>query len=114
MRGFYAEQASARASRSSRCLDGQLDDDLVADQVIGHAGVIDAEVLTIEGKLAVECRRLRRDGELGGKLDGLGHTVEGEVAGDGVSCVLGLGVAAAWADPGRFERGGRELGDVEE
>src|SRR5271157_5323937 len=114
MRGVCTRETSPRASRFSRSLDGQLNDDLVADQVIGQAGVIDAEVLTIEGKLAVECRCLRRDGELGGKLEGLGHAVKGEIAGDGVSCVLGLGVAAAWADPGRFERGGRELGDVEE
>ena len=59
----------------------ELDQDVIFDQVVGDAGVDDAEVFAVDGKLGVNGKRVGGDGNRGRKGDSTSHTVELEIAG---------------------------------
>ena len=52
---------------SDRCVNRQLDDDFIADQVVGLPWIGDPEILAVNEKLAVESRLVAADSDLGWK-----------------------------------------------
>ncbi len=66
------------------CMHGELDQNIVLDQVVRHAGIDDREVLAVDGKFGVH-RHFLSDLDLGGEGDALRDAVEFEVAADRMS-----------------------------
>src|SRR5688572_17705984 len=107
MRAAYDERGSGGGALRREV---DLDEDVVLDEVVRHAGVDDAEILPVDPELG-----LHRDGAGGdldprGERDALRRAAELEVAGDGVRGR----VSAGGLDRRRDELRGRELLHVEE
>src|SRR6267143_7073794 len=62
-------------------LDIQLDDDLVANQVIGFARVLYAEIEPLDEELGFQRGLVAIDAQLGGETNLFGDTVQRQVAG---------------------------------
>ena len=86
--------------------DIELEDDAIADEVIGFARELHVEVETVDGEFGSECDGVILDGNFGWEGDLFGDAVKGEVASDG-------GVIASTGDGGGFENGGWEFFNIE-
>jgi hypothetical protein len=94
-------------ARSRRCFHFQFEDDFFADEVVGFAGIFDFEIEAVDEELGREIDGVVADLDIGWKGDLFGDAVQREIAGD-------EGVGRLLSDGDGFERGGRDLGGVEE
>jgi hypothetical protein len=87
--------------------DVEAENDVIADEIIGFAGVFHLEIHTVDGELGGESDGVILDGNFGGERYLFGDAMESEVSGD-------FGVVARAGDGGGFENSGGMLRDVEE
>ena len=105
--GSLLNQLIGRLGRARGCLDIERKDDLVSDEIVGLAGVVDIEVVSVDGEIRLEGHLVVRGFDRRRKRDALLHAVKVKVARDRVFVTVDdLGA-------GHRERGDRVRFDLE-
>ncbi len=80
----------------------ELNHDVFADEIVGHPGKVDVEILPVDGEFGRHCHRVVRDLDLCRKREALGYPMQGEVTGHLIICPVRFDCRDVEARDGEF------------